>query len=78
MFVLCVCLRLTQKLWDLILVGHAGGYPNTVNLVTVLFQMFIVLFKLLWALVRIAYGLNKRNTVLLCLAEMPKRLQGDT
>lgn len=78
MFVLCVCLRLTQKFWDLILVGHAGRYPNTVNLVTVLFQMFIVLFKLLWALVRIAYGLNKHNAVLLCLAEMQKSLQGDS
>lgn len=27
-FVLCVCLGLTQKLKDLILVGHAGRYPN--------------------------------------------------
>lgn len=40
--------------------------------------MFIVLFKLLWALVRIAYGLNKRNAVLPCLAEMQKSLQGDS
>lgn len=75
MFVLCVCLGLTQKLKDLILVGHAGRYPNPVNLVTVLFQMFIVLFKLLWALVHITYGLNKCNAVLLCLAEMQKSLQ---
>lgn len=27
-FVLCVCLGLTQKLKDLILVGHAGRYPD--------------------------------------------------
>lgn len=27
-FVLCVCLGLTQKLKNLILVGHAGKYPN--------------------------------------------------
>lgn len=39
--------------------------------------MFIVLFKLLWALVRITYGLNKRNAVLLCLAEMQKSLHVD-
>lgn len=65
------------KLQDLILVGHVGWYPSPVNLVTALFQMFIVLFKLLWALVRITYGLNKRNAVLLCLAEMQKSLQGD-
>lgn len=76
-FLLCVCLGLTQKLKDLILVGYAGRYPNPVNLVTVLFQMFIVLFKLLWALVRITYGLNKRNAVLLCLAEMQKSLHVD-
>ena len=76
-FVLCVCLGLTQKLKDLILVGHAGRYPNPINLVTVLFQMFIVLFKLLWVLVRITYGLNKCNAVLRCLAEMQKSLQRD-
>lgn len=77
MYVLYVCLGLTQKLKDLILVGHAGRYPNPVNLVTVLFQMFIVLFKLLWARVCITYGLNKCNAVLLCLAEMQKSLQWD-
>jgi len=75
--VLCICLGLTQKLKDLILVGHAGRSPNPINLVTLRFQMFIVLFKLLWALVHITYGLNKCNAVLLCLAEMQKSLQGD-
>lgn len=62
---------------DLILVGHAGRCPSPVNLVTVLFQMFIVLFKLLWALVCITYGLNKCNAALLCLAEMQESLRGD-
>lgn len=76
-FVLCVCLGLTQKLKDLILVGHCWQVSKSINLVTVLFQMFIVLFKLLWALVCITYGLNKCNAVLLCLAERQKSLQGD-
>lgn len=39
-----------RKLRPPILVGHVGRHPSAINPVTVLFQMFIVPFKLLWAL----------------------------